>query len=148
MSLSLSLSFKGWAWTCIFTCYYTGWKRPLLDQQVLPQAHTASQRHCWTTMSDIFLQISVLNLPPFFFAHTSLFAVSCKDAAAKRVSSRLYSTNVYTINSKLFVSRPALHCFVEIAVRTTIQNWKISRKNPKLPKSPSKPQNLSQAQIE
>ena len=130
LCLSLSLSFKGWAWTCIFTCYYTGWKRPLWDQQVLPQAHTASQRHCWTTISDMFLQISVLNLRPFFFANTSLFSVSCVRCCIKTCffTSVFYKCLCYHINSKLFVSRPAVHCIVEIAVRTTNQNLETSQK--------------------
>ena len=130
LCLSLSLSFKGWAWTCIFTCYYTGWRRPLWDQQVLPQAHTASQRHCWTTMSDMFLQISVLNLRPFFFANTSLFSVSCVRCCIKTCffTSVFYKCLCYQFKALCLKASSSLH-YVEIAVRTTNQNLEISQKN-------------------
>ena len=98
--LSESFRLKGGGWP-VFTCCYTGWRRPL--SQPLSPAQTATQ-HCWASGHRAGrCTCSCTSLPSTFFAHTSVLAVSC-NAGTQRVSSRVDSIHLYIVKASFCCS--------------------------------------------
>ena len=88
-------------WPIIFTCCYTGWRRPL--SQPLSPAQTATQ-HCWASGHRAGrCTCSCTSLPSTFFPHTSVLAVSC-NAGTQRVSPRVYSIHLYVVKASFCCS--------------------------------------------